>query len=113
MASWPSIKSPTFGTKEEIFKPQIRTSFEGGYVQSRPKGTRSVYRWTLTWRAMPDADWETLLAFFDSEQGNQIDDFPRPKYPAQTFSVRFAADGLTSSIEEGGFRAVEVVVEQV
>ena len=93
MATWPDIKSPSTLTKRPK-KAQHRTSFEAGYVQTRPQETRGRLLFELGWKAMPDADYETLESFFFNNIGNSFD-WTNPQDGA-TYTVIFKQGEFTA-----------------
>lgn len=114
MATFPTLSTPSFGTEVEVYKPQVRNEFEGGYVQSRARASREVRRWTLKWRALPEADYQTLATFFAANQGNFFD-WTEP-VTSVAYTCRFSGDSLRSShVDKGStnYRSVEVGIEEV
>ncbi len=111
MADWPSIASPGYGIKEAVYKPQIRQEFEANYVQSRPRSTRSVKRWTLSWGLLSESDYGLLLAFFEANQGNTFT-WTHP-VTSVSYTCRFSTDTLESEIAFTGWRKVTVHIEEV
>lgn len=111
MATWPSIMIPQYGTDGEWYRPQIRNEFEANYVQSRPRSTRGVMRWTLKWTAMPEADFQTLLTFFNTNQGLSFT-WTEPR-TGTARTCRFSEDSLKWSHSELGHRSVTCAIEEV
>ena len=111
MATWPTIMIPQFGTGGEWYRPQIRNEFEANYVQSRPRGTRGIMRWTLQWTAMSEADFQTLLTFFNTNQGLSFDWTEPVTTTART--CRFSEDSLKWSHSDKGVRSVSCGIEEV
>jgi hypothetical protein len=111
MANWPSISNPGYPLKEEIYKPQIRQEFEANYVQSRPRSTRALMRFQMTWENMTEADWQTLSAFFRTTQGN----FFTWVHPVSgvSYTCRFTSDTLESDLKENDRRKVTTQIEEV
>lgn len=111
MADFPSIATPDYGTTEATYLPQIRTEFEGGYVQSRKRTTRARGQWTLGWNALSEADYQTLKAFFIANQGGSFN------WTHPTTSVvhvcQFSGDTLPGDPVLPGFRSVELPIEEV
>ena len=70
MPDFPDIMKPDYDLSEEIILPQVRTEFEAGYVHSRPRVTRARRRWSLTWKALPELDYQLLATFFTDNQGS-------------------------------------------
>lgn len=111
MASWPSISNPDFGLKETVYRPQVRQEFESNYVQSRPRTTRATKRWALSWAALTEADYQTLLTFFNTYQGSSFT-WTHP-VSAVSYTCRFSGDTLESEITLTGYRRVSLQIEEV
>ena len=111
MTNWPSIIVPSFPLEVEVYKPQVRTEFEGGYVQSRPRTTRAVRRWTLTWSSLPEADYQALAAFFVANQGGSFE-WTDP-VTGTGYTCRFSDDELVFSAIKPGRRQGECRIEEV
>jgi hypothetical protein len=111
VANWPSIANPDFGFRETVYKPQIRQESEANYVQSRPRSTRAVKRWELTWSLLSEADYQTLLAFFTAYQGSSFV-WIHP-VSAVSYTCRFSADTLESEIMTAGWRKVSCPIEEL
>lgn len=91
MASWPDIQNPE-EMKERPTKGQVRSDFENGYVQSRPRWTRTRRVFQLQWRSMSSSDKETLAAFFEDNLGGTFT-WTHPS-DGTSYTVRFADDQL-------------------
>jgi len=117
MRTWPDIEPCEFGMEEEVYLPQVRTQFEGGYVQSRKRATVDKERFAQKWgyskpeTAMPEADFQTLKTFFLANQGSSFD-WTHP-YVGTSHTCRFTADGLKSAIIAPGLRKVDCPIEEV
>jgi len=109
--SWPSIAAPTYTTGGETYLPQLRTEFEGGYVQSRPRCTRATRRWTLVWNAMTNADFATLESAFIADMGTTFS-WTEP-VTSTSYTVRYAADSLKWTHVNLGVRAVSIGLETI
>ena len=110
MADFPSIATPQYGTTDETYLPQIRTDFEGGYVQSRKLSTRARRRMSLYWAALSEADYQALLTFFMANQGGSFNYTP----PLGSAGVwRFSGDSLAGEPVTLGYRKVELPIEEV
>lgn len=108
---WPAIPAPSYTTGGETFLPQVRTEFDGGYVQSRKKFSLQKRRWGLNWNNMEEAHFLALESAFIADQGTA---FPWTE-PVRgvVYSVRYGEDSLKWSHVEKGYRQVSVVVEEV
>jgi hypothetical protein len=110
MATFPeTLPDPSVGSRGSVNKAQVRTPFEGGYVQSRPKYTRSRKKYELVWHLMTDDDFDTLEQFFLENQGGS---FTFPFLGEGDF--RFSNDEIEYEWEESGMhRTVNVFVEEI
>ena len=109
--TWPTIAAPTYGTEGEVYRPSVRTESEGGYVQSRPRCTRAIRRWTLRWNNMSSADFVLLSAAFVSDAGNSFS-WTEP-VTSTAYTVRYLENSLTWQHVAPGYRAVSVSLEEV
>jgi len=107
--AWPSIEDPS-SLKEAPQKRQIKSDFAGGYVQSRPKWTRTRKLFTLGWEAMSDADKETLETFFDNNLGGTFS-WTHP-ISETTYTVRFVNDNLEFSYRPHNYWQISVDLEE-
>ena len=72
--SWPSIKNPNSINVSHI-RELIKTNYDTGAVESRPKFTKSRKTFELGWKdkgAMSLADLNLLLAAFDTDLGSSF-----------------------------------------
>lgn len=112
LPGWPSISAPDWGTEEEITKRQVKTEFEANYVQSRPAATRSRAAWPLGWKLLPESEYQTLLTFFDTNQGGLFT-WTHPK-SNKSYVCRFSADSIKSRWALGAWRRdVRCPIEEV
>ncbi len=114
MNAWPStLPTPSWGLTEEFYKPQLITPFDANYSQSRPKTTRGIDRWgNLGWTIMTEAEYQTLRAFFDANQGNLFS-FTHPM-TGRVYTCHFTEDSIKSDFGGPGFREnVQCPIEEV
>ena len=65
MATFPTLSAdPSVHAPPVPVNPAIITDFEAGYVQSRPRFTRSIRRWEVTYDAMTGTDYALLETFY-------------------------------------------------
>lgn len=107
--AWPSIIAPTYSTGGETYLPQLRTEFEGNYVQSRPRSTRATRRWMLVWDDMPEADFQLLEAAFIADMGTTFS-WTEPA-TSVVYTVRYSEGSLRWAHKELGYRQVTVGLE--
>ena len=110
MPTFPSIRNPSYPLDEQVAKPQVSVTFESGHTQSRPRASVPVTKWTLRWNSLLEADYQTLLTFYNANVGGLFD-WTHPE-SAVTYEVRFADDSLSSSIKINGYRDVEVMIQE-
>ena len=60
---------PTYPIREQVINPAISSPFENGMVQVRPRFTRSRKRWSISYRALTEAEKNTVKNFYDSVSG--------------------------------------------
>lgn len=110
MAAWPSIQEPSYPFNESVSKRQIRTEFESGAVQSRAGATVSKRIFNLRWNAMPEADYQTLKTFFETNIGLTF----TWTHPAtlEVITARFSEDKIDTIIPFPNHREVTVVIEE-
>ena len=108
-ATWPIDKKPN-DFKEMTVKEKMKSDFEAGYVQSRPKFTRPRKKFQLVWDDSPhnpltDDDKETLDQFFQ-DHGSETIYFPHPFKNGAIYNVLFEDPELEfelSYYKEGRF----------
>lgn len=110
MAAWPSIQDPSYPFNESTFKRQIKTNFESGAVLSRAGATVSKRIFQLRWNAIPEADYQTLNTFFETNIGLTFT-WTHP-LTLEVITARFSEDKLDSVIPFPNHRQVTVVIEE-
>jgi hypothetical protein len=98
-------------TGGEVYLSQVRTEFEGGYVQSRKRNTQPRRRWGLQWLNMSNADFALLEAAFIADQGNSFS-WTEP-VTSTVYSVRYSDDKIQWTHTHKGYRRVVVSIEEV
>jgi len=61
--------NPSFPLKEEKEDNVVRSPFEGGYEQTRPRFTRNRKTFTLQYKLLQDSDKTTLENLYDATKG--------------------------------------------
>ncbi len=109
MAEFPTtLPSPLIGSSGAMTKAQVRTPFEGGYVQSRPKHTRKRGGPYSLDYIFTTAELATFDTFFDTNQGGSFD------YSVLgTGDYRFSEDSYEWEWLEAGYYRVSVQMEEV
>ncbi len=108
---WPTdIREPA-SVDEQIIKEVIRNEFSSGYVQSRPKWTRSRKKFTLNWSSgMSAIEKETLETFFKNNIGNSFD-WTNPLDDV-TYTVLFSDDNIKFNFAAKGAFTCTINLEE-
>jgi hypothetical protein len=77
---------------QSVYLPQVRTEFENGAVQSRARATSARRIFILGWHALSNANYETLVTFFEDYQGTTFV-YTHP-VTAGSYTCRFSEDAL-------------------
>jgi hypothetical protein len=65
MATWPTLsRQPVYPIEEKTTDNLIKTESEAGYQQTRPRHTRVIRTFKLSYKALTDADKVLLDTFF-------------------------------------------------
>jgi phage-related protein len=101
MAAFPLTHESTgfdsHGYKVDFEDPSIMTEMEGGYMTSRPRHTRAPRRtFSLVWRSMVHADYQTLRTFYDARRGGSETFTWTDPETTTVYTVRFKG-GLSAS----------------
>lgn len=91
--SYPTIQLSE-KTKKTLIKEAIRTESEGGYGRTRSKYTKPRYQFDLDYIAISESDFETIEAYFLSNQGLTFN-FVYPR-DAQTYVCMFNQDSISA-----------------
>ena len=108
---WPNIRLPS-SLEETTPDPAIRSEFEDGSVQTRPRFTRMRRRWTLSWANIKKSQYEILREFYMNQKGGSLSFSWTNPMNGGVFTVRFVGE-LTAKTTEVDFYAVTVKLEQV
>lgn len=111
MPDFPQITNPDYGLEEQTHKPQVRTEFESGHVQSRARATRERRRWRMSWQTLPDAEYQALAQFFTDNQGGSFA-WTHPR-TGQVFTARFSGDSLSARAAGPGYWQASLEIEEV
>ncbi len=87
---FPSIANPVYPLTEEWEDVSLTSGFEDGSTISRPRFTRSRGKWTLTWNALAEPEYQQLISFWkDTAQGkSQVFQWTHP-VSGTVYTVRF------------------------
>jgi hypothetical protein len=76
MANFPTLTiPPSYPLVEELEDATLRSPFEDGSVQSRPKYTKTRYTFTINYDLLPKADRNTLMTFVKTTVREGADSF--------------------------------------
>lgn len=99
MSNFPTISGPSLPVGEKYPDPAIRSQAEGGYEMTRPRFTRVPGEWELSWPAMTDSDYQTLMTFYrETAIGGSV-----------YFNWTCATDGTAKVVRFGGEPKAEVI----
>lgn len=112
MATWPvnSIGLPEYGMKETPYRPQITHEFEANYGASRPAFSRTVHKFDMSWKLMPNSAYGCLKMFVNSNMGGMFG-FQHP-VTTTVHTCRFGSQ-LEATIVSPGFWSARITLEEV
>lgn len=90
---WPAgIKNPDYPLDEQLADPTLRSEFEDGSQQTRPKHTRIRNTFTVSWKSLPDDEKQLLEDFYRNtvKAGAEAFNWTHPVSGKQ-YVVRFGA----------------------
>lgn len=102
---------PSFPLKEEIYKPKLKTEFEKNYVHIRDTLSRRRKRFTITWEALPNDEYQSILDFLDKNSGsafywvNPVDNV--------TYTVYFPSDTISAEFQFTNTWNVSIILEEL
>lgn len=111
MSNFPDIEKPSSRSRT-VSKPQLKSEFEAGYTQIRPKATRAKYKWTLSWEYMSLANWELLKAHFIENSGGSFIITGDMIFEDSDYTVIYSIDEIQAqSTGVKGQYSVEIQIE--
>lgn len=86
------IRNPDYPLDEQLADPTLRSEYEDGSQQTRPKFTRIRKIFTVEWNSLPDTEKELLVDFYCNtvKAGAEAFDWMDPVSGKQ-YAVRFGA----------------------
>lgn len=108
---FPDLKLPT-SRKRTFYKYQVRTEFESGYVQSRPKGTKGRWIYELSWDNLSIDNFNTLQEHFDNNCGETFTVVKDMLLTTIDKVCRYAEDNISAETSIPGFYSVSVQLEE-
>ena len=110
LAVFPAIDAPDYSLKEAFFKPQVRSEFENGSVQSRPMFTRGRKKFSPAWDRLSAAQYAVLEQFFDEQQGNLF--WWVHPLSGKKYRCRFSGDSLDGELVELDYYKLTLQLEE-
>jgi len=112
MTDFPTIQKPKYnGLEGRVIKKQVRNETEANYVISRRRSLRSRGAWNLQWDSLPEIDYQTLITFFEANQGSNFN-WIHP-VTSVVYDVRFIGDEITDNIPHFEGRSCQVSIDEV
>lgn len=90
MANYPTLSTaPSYPIVEQRSDPTIKSEFDSGYMQTRPRYTRKKMVFNVNYDDIPNSDKGTLETFVDTVRGGA--DYFNWTHPltSTVYSVRF------------------------
>lgn len=109
--TWPAIQKPGISTPTKVIDNSLKSDLVNGMRLSRPKYTRQLREWTLTWNALSDTDLVLLLTWFDTCSGGSAG-FTWSDEFNNNYTVRFNGDVTHQSVG-GSHSQVTLKLEEV
>jgi len=109
--AWPAIRNPDYPFGEKLLRRKIMSRFESGHELTRSTATVSKREFSLSWKQLTEADYQTLATFFDSQGAESF----AWNHPAtnEAINVRFVESELDWTIPFYGHRAGSVLLHEV
>lgn len=109
MAIYPDYKINSF--KEKTSKPVLKSAYQGGYEQKRPKFTRQIKTFTLGYVALTVAEANALEQFIMDNQGKTFT-FVHP-ITEVSHDVTYEGDDVEIAFVTPQFRSTNIVLKEV
>ena len=85
--------------EESVKQNTIKTEFEDGIIQTRPRYTRLRHSWLLTWNAIKYTEYKKLKAFYTAQKGEALSFTWLYPYENTNYNVRFSGEFKGKNIE--------------
>lgn len=118
MLTFPNIAQPSYPLKSKWENPVLASKMENGTVVTRPKFTRLRETFTLSWTALPAADYATLREFWHTTLGGSavfLWTYPQivgDPLSGKEFRVRFSAEEPSFEVSAPGLYRGSVTLEE-
>jgi len=100
MANFPLSRKPSPKYfSQNPFKPQVKTNFDAGYVQSRANATRSRMEFSTGWDGITETELQSLITFFEDNIGTTFN-WTHPT-TSTVYTVRFVENRLPKASYAG------------
>ena len=111
MATYPSAPAFRLDSKESVYRPIQKSSFEGNYLQVRPISSRARRKFLLNYPNITYAEYQVLEAFFIAHIG-EIIDFIHPK-TGITYQVTISSETLEMTYTSASFVNTSLELEGI
>lgn len=106
MLNFPNIMPPSYSLEERHQDHTIKGQTDNVTILTRPRFTKMLKTFTVSWRALPVADMDTLRNFYEQVHGGAVEFiWTHPNdggtYANKQFKVRFDED-LNFSLSQFG-----------
>lgn len=118
MFKFPEIQQPVYPLKSKWENPVLTSKMENGTVVSRPKFTRIRETFTLTWNALPAADYARLREFWRTALGGSViflwtyPMVPRDPLSGRSYRMRFGSDAPSFELSAPGYYSGSITMEE-
>lgn len=72
MANFPSIQKPFISTPHTVQDNSLKSEMVNGMQITRPRYSRQLRNFSLSWNALPSTDLTTLLTFYNTCKGGSV-----------------------------------------
>ena len=109
MANFPNIRPNDI--EEKVIKPIVKSSFNSGYEQTRPRYTRKTKEFTLDFVALTFSNADLLETFIMDNQGLNFN-FVHP-ISGVNYIVRHNNDDITFKYPSPTRKSTKIVLKEV
>ena len=97
--------------EEETIRPVIKTSYQGGYEQTRARFTRKIKKFSLTFNFLTKAQKDEMETFIMDNQGISFT-FVDPR-DAVNYQVRHEADSIKFQFRHPFYYSTQISIKEV
>ncbi len=116
MTAFPTIMKPSFAISTTVKDNSIKSEMINGMIVSRPRYSRQLCAWELTWSALSASDLSSLKSFYNQCYGGAISFLWTDDDSGTTKNVRFVSDLKFKQVAEnhsGKLYEVQIGIEEV